>query len=222
VSRAVLDALKERFGAAILETHSSWGDETAVVEPSKWRDVAQFLRSDPRMAMNLFVDLCGVDYPDREPRIEVVCHLRSIQHNHRVRIKARIGDADGDGAELPSLVPVWAGANWFERETYDMFGVRFIGHPDLRRILLYDEFEGFPLRKDYPANRTQPLIPFRDMVDKLPPFGPDMGMSFGRQIHAFHRDDPLAEEQKRKIVRDAARLRASGPTFDEPDAGEES
>lgn len=232
MSKAVLAALQERFGAvqapnnqqsgavrgpnnhqsgaAILETHSLFGDDTAVVEPSRWREVAQFLRSDPRMAFNLFIDLCGVDYPDREPRFEVVLHLRSIQHGHRIRLKARVGDAEGDGAELQSLVPVWAGANWFERETYDLMGVTFVGHPDLRRILMYDEFVGHPLRKDYPANKVQPLIPMRDLPDKLPPFAPDMGMPFGRQTHEYHRDDPLVVQEGERIARHAAELRASG------------
>jgi NADH-quinone oxidoreductase subunit C len=222
VSKAVLAALQERFGPAILETHSMLGDDTAVVDPARWREIAQFLRSDPRMAMNLFVDLCGVDYPDREPRFEVVLHLRSIQHGHRIRLKARVGDADGDGAELASLVPVWSGANWFERETWDLMGVRFLGHPDLRRILMYDEFVGHPLRKDYPANRTQPLVEYRDMIDKLPPFGPDEGMPFGRQTHEYHRDDPVIVEGKKKIAMDAAKLRTSSglalrPAGDERD-----
>ena len=85
---------------------------------------------------------------------------------------------------IDSLVPVWVGANWFERETFDMFGIRFEGHPDLRRILLYAEFEGHPLRKDSPAAKTQPLVPYRegpDVLGKLPPFGPDEGMVFGRK-----------------------------------------
>jgi len=104
---------------------------------------------------------------------------------HRIRLKARIGDAGGKTARIASLVPVWAGSNWFEREAYDMFGIEFVGHPDLRRILLYEEFRGHPLRKDYPAERPQPLVPYREGVaGKLPPFGPSEGMPFGRQTHA--------------------------------------
>jgi NADH-quinone oxidoreductase subunit C len=210
VSKAVLAALHERFGAAILETHSNFGDDTAVVEPAKWRPIAEFLRDDPRMKFNLFIDLCGVDYPDREPRFEVVLHMRSIQHGHRIRLKTRVGDADGEGATVASLVPVWAGANWFERETWDLLGINFVGHPDMRRIMMYDEFVGHPLRKDYPANKTQPLIPLRDLADKLPPFGPDMGMAFGRQTHEYHRDDTIAVEEKERIARHAAELRGYG------------
>jgi NADH-quinone oxidoreductase subunit C len=185
MSQAVLKALQAKFGSAILHTHSQLGDDTALVEASAWRDVAAFLRDDGRCAMNHFIDLTAVDYSGiHEQRFEVVCHVRSVERLHRVRIKARVGDEEGEGAEIDSLASVWKGANWFERETYDMFGVVFRGHPDLRRILMYPEFKGHPLRKDYPAQQAQPLIPYRkEALDKLPPFGPDEGMSFGRQTH---------------------------------------
>jgi len=185
MSRKVLDTLRASFGDAIVETHSQFGDDTAVVQPARWREVAKFLRDDPRCSFDMFVDLTVVDYLGRQsPRFEVVLHLRSLEKAHRVRLKARI---DEEGAlQIDSLVPVWPGANWFEREAYDMFGVTFVGHPDLRRILLYAEFEGHPLRKDYPAHRTQPLLPYReDAPGKLPPFGADEGMPFGRQTHAL-------------------------------------
>lgn len=189
MSKKVLEVLTAQFPDAVVETHSQFGDDTAVVEPAAWRDVALFLRDDPRCQMNMFIDLTAVDYLWRGdvPRFEVVCHLRSLERAHRIRIKARVGNEDGSGAEIDSLVPVWKGANWFERECYDLLGIVFKGHPDLRRILLYPEFQGHPLRKDYPANRIQPLVPFRDApnIDKLPPFGPDEGMSFGRQSHDF-------------------------------------
>ena len=101
-----------------------------------------------------------------------------------------MGAEDGSGAEIDSLVPVWKGADWFERETFDMMGIVFRGHPDLRRILMYPEFVGHPLRKDYPADKIQPLVPFREgTLGKLPPFGPDEGMSFGRQTHSFPRGE---------------------------------
>ncbi len=187
MSQAVLDKLKARFGTAILETHSDFGDDTAVVDPAQWRAVGKFLREEPSLDFDLPVDLCGVDYPAREPRMEVVLHLYSTSRRHRVRIKARVGDEDMDGAELDSLVAIWPGLNWLERETFDMSGVRFKGHPDLRRILMYPEFEGHPLLKSYPAQLTQPLVPYRTEeeaglpLDKLAPFGPDEGMSFGRR-----------------------------------------
>ena len=106
------------------------------------------------------MDLTAVDYsrfPGREdgPRFEVVYHLYSIIHNHRVRVKVRV---DEDDAVVPTAVPLWPIADWFEREVWDMFGIRFEGHPDLKRLLMYEEFVGHPLRKDYPINRRQPLI----------------------------------------------------------------
>jgi NADH-quinone oxidoreductase subunit C len=107
--------------------------------------------------------------------------------------------ADGEGAEIESLTELWASANWAERETWDMFGIRFIGHPDLRRILMYPEFEGHPLRKDYPAGAIQPLVEYRqvDNIDKLPPFGPEEGMSFGRQTHRrFWASAPESDERR--------------------------
>lgn len=187
MSKKILETLTQRFPTAIVETHSQFGDDTAVVDPAAWREVALFLRDDPRLAMSMFVDLTAVDYLWRgdSPRFEIVCHLRSLDRGHRVRIKARVGEEDGSGVEIDSLVPVWKGANWFERETFDMFGVVFKGHPDLRRILMYPEFQGHPLRKDYDANHIQPLVAFRDVPGKLPPFGIDEGMSFGRQSHDF-------------------------------------
>jgi hypothetical protein len=103
---------------------------------------------------------------------------------HRIRLKARVGKATGS-ASIATLTDLWGSANWMERECFDMFGVVFSGHPDLRRILLYPEFEGHPLRKDYPADRIQPLLPYRDVpnIEKVAPFTTHEGMSFGRQVH---------------------------------------
>jgi NADH-quinone oxidoreductase subunit C len=186
VSQVVLDKLKERFGTAILETHAFFGDETAVIEASQWKSVCAFLREDPALDFDMPVDLCAVDYPNRTPRLEVVLHLYSVPLGHRIRLKARVGDEEANGAELDSITSIWPGMNWLERETWDMSGVRFRGHPDLRRILMYPEFEGHPLQRTYPADRTQPLVAYRTEEDagmslnKLEPFGADEGMPFGR------------------------------------------
>ena len=187
MSEAVLVKLKDRFGAAVLETHSQHGDDTALVTPESWRAISEFLRHDPSLNFDLFVDLCGVDYPKQLPRMEVVMHLYSTTKRHRVRLKTRVGDEEMDGAEVDSVTAIWPGANWLEREVFDMSGVTFKGHPDLRRILMYPEFEGHPLLKDYPATRTQPLVPYRTEdeagvpLEKLPPFRADEGMAFGRK-----------------------------------------
>jgi NADH-quinone oxidoreductase subunit C len=186
VSQLVLDKLRARFGTAILETHSDFGDDTALVEPSLWKSICRFLREDPSLDFDMPVDLAGVDYPTRLPRMEVVMHLYSISKAHRIRLKARVGDEDMEGAELESVTSIWPGMNWLEREVFDMSGVRFRGHPDLRRILMYPEFVGHPLQRTYPADRTQPLVAYRTEqeagmpLEKLLPFGRDEGMPFGR------------------------------------------
>jgi NADH-quinone oxidoreductase subunit C len=186
MAKALVELIQKQFPADVLETLSLQGDETVVVYAPRWKDVARFLRDDPRADMNMLVDLTAVDYPSRSPRFEVVAHFYSLSKGHRLRLKARVGGADGEDAEIDTLTELWASAMWAERECWDMFGVRFKGHPDLRRILMYPEFEGHPLRKDYPADRIQPLVPYREVpdTDKIAPFGVDEGMSFGRQTHA--------------------------------------
>jgi NADH-quinone oxidoreductase subunit C len=156
----ILNRLSERFGAAIVETHDYRGDHTAVVERSALLEVLTFCKGQHDLVFDVLMDLTAVDYvrfPGREdgPRFEVVYHLYSLPFNHRVRLKVNVEE---DDPVVPSAVPVWPIANWFEREVWDMFGIRFEGHPDLRRLLMYEEFEGHPLRKDYPINRRQPLI----------------------------------------------------------------
>jgi len=191
MSKALIDLIKKNFGAAVLETHALHGDETVVVEAAAWKEVARFLRENPQCSMEMLSDLTAVDFPEREPRFEIVAHFYSLSKGHRLRLKSRTGDSEGDDAEIDSLCDLWASANWMERETFDMFGVIFKGHPDLRRILLYPEFEGHPLRKDYPADKIQPLIAYRDVpnIEKVAPFSVDEGMSFGRQTHARRDSD---------------------------------
>ncbi len=193
MSKKVIERLKQAFGDAVLQTHSQHGDDTALVDATRWKEIALFLRDDAKCAMDHFIDLTAVDYLDRrELRYEVVLHLRSTDKLHRVRLKAGVGVApsgtpseDADRPIIDTLSDVWAGANWFERECFDMFGIEFIGHPDMRRILMYPEFVGYPLRKDYPAQQTQPLVDYRpEALGKLPPFDDQEGMPFGRQTHA--------------------------------------
>jgi NADH-quinone oxidoreductase subunit C len=156
----ILQRLTDQFGAGLVETHEYRGDTTAVVERRVVTDVLRACREEPALGFDVLMDLTAVDYskyPGREdgPRFEVVYHLYSIAHNHRLRVKVRV---DEDDAVVPTAVPLWPIANWFEREVWDMFGIRFAGHPDLRRLLMYEQFVGHPLRKDYPINRRQPLI----------------------------------------------------------------
>jgi NADH-quinone oxidoreductase subunit C len=150
-----LDKLKKRFPESILETHSHRGDDTALVKKEDISAICTFLRDDPELLYNFMMDLTAVDYFGKDPRFEVVYHLYSLKHNKRVRIKAGVSESD---CTIDSIVSVWPSADWFEREAYDMYGVTFKGHPELRRILLYEEFQGHPLRKDYPLKKRQPLI----------------------------------------------------------------
>jgi NADH-quinone oxidoreductase subunit C len=178
MSAAVLEALKAKFGGAILETTSGYGDDVAVVKREALHEVAAFLKGDPAMAMNYPCYCTCVDYlgmelltvspttplavpaipaarPDEAPRFAMVYELRSIKHRHRIRLKVPLQEGD---LKVATLSDLWPAFNWLERETFDMYGVAFEGHPDLRRIYMYDEFIGHPLRKDYPKERRQPLV----------------------------------------------------------------
>ena len=156
---AALGRLIETHGDALRATHATHGDATALVEAGQIVDVLRFLRDDSVCRFDMLADLCAVDYlrhPGHEgPRFEVVYHLLSTTHLHRVRIKAGVPELP---CQIDSCVELWPGANWMEREVFDLYGIRFRNHPDLRRILLYEEFEGHPLRKDYPKERRQPLV----------------------------------------------------------------
>jgi NADH-quinone oxidoreductase subunit C len=145
----------ERFGEAVLATHSDFGQDTVTVARSRLLELARFLKEDPELQFNILMDLTAVDYLTRRPRFEVVYHLLSLPFRRRLRVKVPVGEPE---PEVESLTGLWPNANWYEREVWDMFGIRFAHHPDLRRILMYPEFEGHPLRKDYPINRRQPLI----------------------------------------------------------------
>jgi NADH-quinone oxidoreductase subunit C len=156
----ILARLRERVGDRVLATHEYRGDHTAMVSREGLLPALTLCRDDAALAFDLLVDVTAVDYlrfPGREdgPRFEVVYHLYSVAHNHRVRVKVRV---EQDDPVVPTATGLWPIANWLEREVWDMFGIRFEGNPDLRRLLMYEEFEGHPLRKDYPINRRQPLI----------------------------------------------------------------
>lgn len=152
----ILSAIHGRFGDVELSHKSDFGDDTIVVPRDRWLEILQFLKDAPSLAFGYLVDLTCVDYFGQEPRFEVVVHLLGFSSGKRLRVKARVPEED---ATIASLTPLWRSANWLEREVYDMFGIRFAGHPDLRRILMYDEFEGYPLRKDYPLKKSQPRVP---------------------------------------------------------------
>ena len=151
-----LRRLLERNAEVVEATHADHGDATAQIRRDAVVDVMRFLRDDAECRFEMLADLCAVDLLTlgEEPRFEVVYHLYSLDKNHRLRIKARVPE---DDCEIDTLVEVWPTANWLEREVWDLYGIRFRGHPDPRRVLLYEQFQGHPLRKDYPKERRQPL-----------------------------------------------------------------
>jgi NADH-quinone oxidoreductase subunit C len=142
-------ALRERFSEAITDVREALGEVTCYVDAGFVIDVCRFLRDDPRFEFNMLADQTAVDLGiDQDPRFEVVYHLNSLTKYHRLRLKATL---PADEPTIASVTSVWKTADWLERETFDMFGIVFEGHPDLRRILMPEEFQWHPLRKDYPV-----------------------------------------------------------------------
>jgi NADH-quinone oxidoreductase subunit C len=138
--------IADRLGPVVTGHAVSYGEMTIVVERSAIVQAVTFLRDDPACRFICFIDLCGADYPGRENRFDVVYHLLSPILNQRIRIKVLTDEE----TPVPSIIDVFPAANWFEREAYDLYGILFTGHPDLRRILTDYGFEGHPLRKDFP------------------------------------------------------------------------
>ena len=142
------------LGEKVLASHSQLGDDTITVAADQRLEVARWLQQDSELAFDLLMDSTVVDWDEREPRFEVVDHFFSTSSYHRLRVKCGVEE----DVEVPSLAPLYGSAIWMERESWDMYGVSFSGHPDLRRILLYPEFKGHPLRKDYDKMAAQPLF----------------------------------------------------------------
>ena len=184
----VIEPVRQRFPDAVAGSHTYCGDATVVLRRAFLVDVARFLRDDPALQMNCLMDLTAVDYsefgkrpapaffassgvavkpspqisdenpwpgPPEQARFAVVYHFYSVALKHRLRLVVPV---EGVDVEVDSVSSLWPGANWLEREVWDMFGIAFRGHPDLKRILMYDGFEGHPLRRDYPVKKRQPLI----------------------------------------------------------------
>ncbi len=135
-----------KLGAAVLSSEIAFGELNVWAEPVRIGDVLRFLRDDPDCRFVCFIDICGADYPEREKRFDVVYHLLSPYKNARIRVKVKTDEA----TPVPTVIDVFPAADWFERETFDLYGVLFDGHPDLRRILTDYGFSGHPLRKDFP------------------------------------------------------------------------
>jgi NADH-quinone oxidoreductase subunit C len=183
-SQGVLDLLRAEKAASLLGGHVIAGDAVVLVAREHLLDVMQFLRDDPRLRMEQLMDVTAVDFlefapqlrrelspvdadhasgltSDTLPRYEVVYHLLSMSKRHRLRVKVPVTQ---DDPHVPTLTHLWMSADWGEREAWDMYGIVFDGHPDPRRILMYEEFEGHPLRKDYPLRGYQPLVAMPELV----------------------------------------------------------
>ena len=153
-SSPIVAALQREHPEWISEVVEALGETTIIVPRENIVDVCSFMKATPGLELNFLSDLCGFDRgPEEEPRFEVNYHLFSTTRFHRVRLKVLVNEAD---AHVPSVTGVWRTANWHERETYDLFGVIFDNHPDLRRILLPDDWQGHALRKDFPLRGYEP------------------------------------------------------------------
>ncbi len=161
----ISEKLKEKFPEEVLDIKEFRGQVSVTINKDKILNILRYLHDDPDLFFDYLIDVCGADYlGKKEKRFEVVYHLYSVKHRHALRVKAEVA---GDKPSIDSVVGIWAGANWHEREAYDMYGIVFNGHPDLRRILLPEDWEGFPLRKDYPLKGPEKEWPgFLDVLDR--------------------------------------------------------
>ena len=152
-----LTHIQEKLGASVIASIQAQGDDVVVLERKELRE--SFRRLKDELGFDLLSDITAVDYwQKKEPRFEVVYQIVSRAKRSRLRLRVPVPE---DDPTVDSLTPLWRGANFLEREVWDLYGIRFTDHPDLRRILLYDEFQGHPLRKDYPVNLCQPRVPER-------------------------------------------------------------
>jgi NADH-quinone oxidoreductase subunit C len=157
-----LSYIKEKLESKVVEVRQPQGDDVLILDRAGLRESFLLLKTDMRLGYDFLSDITAVDYwKKKEPRFEVVYQILSLENRQRLRIRVPVPESD---PTVESLTPLWRGANFLEREVWDLFGICFIGHPNLRRILLYDEFEGYPLRKDYPVNLWQPRVPEREVA----------------------------------------------------------
>lgn len=160
-NQKVIEALQEKFPKAVVELSAQFGDDTLVIQKDALLEVMDFIYQKP-YEFTMLLDLTCVDYMGETPRYQMVYHVSSLAHNLRLRLKAAVEEGD---LTIDSLTGRWKNANWLEREVYDMFGIRFNRHPDMRRLFMYEGFEGHPLRKDYPLRKRQPCIQLRRTDD---------------------------------------------------------
>jgi len=152
---ALIQSVRAKLSRDIVGYHSYLGDDTIIVRRESIAGVLKLLKEE--FDFNMLIDLCGVDYFGQEPRFEVVYNIFSLEKNTRLRVKTQVNENE----EVDTVTHLWPIADWLERETWDMYGIVFKGHPNLKRLLMYDGFEGHALRKDYPINKRQPIAKMR-------------------------------------------------------------
>jgi NADH-quinone oxidoreductase subunit C len=163
-----VESLRAAFSTAMQDVQEFRGEITVIVDPDRIVDVCRYCRDTKGLEYNFLSDVAGVDYFPQEPRFAVSYHLYSMIHNRALRLKVLL---PGDDLEIPSIVGLFPSANWSEREIYDMFGITFAGHPDMRRLLMPEDWDGHPLRKDYPLGYETVQFSFNfDEVDKFKPY----------------------------------------------------
>lgn len=167
-SMAIAERLRAEFPEEVLQCYDYQGQTAVVIRPDRIVAMLRWLRDSEDLRMNHLRSLCGVDNARRKDpglsRFEVVYNLYSIPYRHEIRLRVEVGDKD---PAIDSVVSLWPGANWLERETYDLMGIRFNNHPDLRRVLLPDDWQGHPLRKEYPLKGKEEWAGMTELMNKI-------------------------------------------------------
>jgi NADH-quinone oxidoreductase subunit C len=163
--KGIAEKIKEQFPDQVIEVAEFRDQVSVIVKRDQTIPIMKYLHDDPLLSLDHLQDLTAVDYLNKKDvRFEVVYNLYSIKYRHKIRIRAQVPESD---PKINSVVPIWAGANWHERECFDMFGIVFTRHPDLRRILMPEDWEGHPLRKDYPLKGPAPENEWPGFVEVL-------------------------------------------------------
>lgn len=199
------DALFARFGEAIMRSEATWGETTVYVRVEALHDIVQWLHDEPTQRYDYLVDVTAVEYRDAMRPIEVVWHLRALGHRRFLRLKVELPKRGT--LIVPSVIDIYSGADWLERECYDMFGIKFDGHPDLRRILLWENYqEGFPLRKNFPLRGR---FSRAEQLKQALAQDPEARYSMN-ELTIAEAFDSLPEDMRRRLAEDRARTGSEG------------
>lgn len=208
-------ALMARFGAAIVRTEVTWGETTVYVTNEALHDIVRWLHDEPSERYDYLVDVTAVEYRDADRPIEVVWHLRALAHRRFLRLKVEL--VKRALLSVPSIIDIYSGADWLERECYDMFGIRFDGHPDLRRLLMWETYkEGHPLRKDFPLRGR---FSRAEQLKQALAADPEARYSM-EELSIADAFDSLPEDMKRRLAARAERRDVTDVTDVNDEVGE--